>query len=733
MANQNRRVFISYAHEDSEFVLKLIDSLKNIPGITTHFDKKFLAPGDSLFDIFKKIEKCDFFLIVLSQHSTNSNWVKKELSVALIRQLQQGKVTIVPILLDKTIIPPAISDTTYVDFSDDFDQAFSELGKTFELMKIPKVKVQLPHIKNKDERINFFHRILDRYNRFLTDSSTIEKLSDKNFLTYYKKRIQFFKLAGNVFKDEIKSIKSDDSPDFLDPLEFVNRDQEISVIRNAKKTIIQVHGPSGFGKSYVLRYLAENKNNNSGSRDDYACCYIYLDFSEDENRELNNDETLELLNKKIIKQLSEKLKNLYASNELPELDRITVTDALFRIYERFNRTSKNGDHIEPIIYFIFDGLDNISENCIKKLVGAGGYLEKMIAAFNNLVTPQPTFRMIFSARHQIIRRNWCFETPIYITISKLDDRAVRNLLTQAIERLHPVLIKKKLLTPQTVEELTNVVYTLSQGHPRIINRLCLTIAKKIHTKPNKELLFKQNVIGVILQETLNSYHESIQYLLWCLSPFRRFNEDVLSVLAYHKIILLDGDSTDRFADQSRLIAQLMKTALFNQDEMKFTFRFDFAVRRILQSWMKFEAPELYQQLNDIACIMYEDRIKNLNGLGTGQEAADNIETSWRRVYILEAIYHHVMKIEYDNIENWKDYLKDKINQYLDNLYRRSKKIEIDYRLQELILDDWDEDEEIKEQIIRVSENDQAKTDLDKIFKDLVYRHDKKWKKIHSTN
>ena len=177
----------------------------------------------------------------------------------------------------------------------------------------------------------------------------------------------------------------------------------------------------------------------------------------------------------------------------------------------------------------------------------------------------------------------------------------------------------------------------------------------------------------------------------------------------------------------------MKTALFNQDEMKFTFRFDFAVRRILQSWMKFEAPELYQQLNDIACIMYEDRIKNLNGLGTGQEAADNIETSWRRVYILEAIYHHIMKNEYDNIENWKDYLKDKINQYIDNLYRRAKKIEIDYRLQELILDDWDQDEEIREQIIRVSENDQAKTDLDKIFKDLVYHHDKKWKKIHSTN
>jgi len=178
---------------------------------------------------------------------------------------------------------------------------------------------------------------------------------------------------------------------------------------------------------------------------------------------------------------------------------------------------------------------------------------------------------------------------------------------------------------------------------------------------------------------------------------------------------------------------LLKTALFIEDDMKFTFKFENAVRRILHLWMKYEASDISQQLNNIACLMYEERVQDLNGLGQQQEAISTISTDWRRVYIQEAIYHHILQLEFDNEKKtvWTKYLESKIDFYLDILYSRAHKLEVLRRLKDLVWDEWEKDEELHEEIIRVTNDDQASSQLEQIMRKVIEKHDSKWKKFYT--
>lgn len=62
---------------------------------------------------------------MLSKHSVESKWCKKELSSALLKELEKENVFVLPVLLEDCDIPLFLRGKLYADFREDFDAGFS--------------------------------------------------------------------------------------------------------------------------------------------------------------------------------------------------------------------------------------------------------------------------------------------------------------------------------------------------------------------------------------------------------------------------------------------------------------------------------------------------------------------------------------------------------------------------------------------------------------------------------
>jgi TIR domain len=119
--------FISYSHSDSNFVDRLAGDLK-AREITVWIDKWNMKPGDSLAGrAADGIRMSDFFIAVLSCASINSRWVKEELDMALVKNIEDKKGTIISILIEECEIPLQLRTRKYIDFRQNQEQAFEEL------------------------------------------------------------------------------------------------------------------------------------------------------------------------------------------------------------------------------------------------------------------------------------------------------------------------------------------------------------------------------------------------------------------------------------------------------------------------------------------------------------------------------------------------------------------------------------------------------------------------------
>ncbi len=110
-------IFLSHSSKDKFFVRQLAERLKK-HGVQVWLDEAELKIGDSLTQkIGQAIDVMDFVGVVLSSNSVNSEWVQKELQVAIQKELVRRRVVVLPILLEQVEIPPFLRDKVYADFS----------------------------------------------------------------------------------------------------------------------------------------------------------------------------------------------------------------------------------------------------------------------------------------------------------------------------------------------------------------------------------------------------------------------------------------------------------------------------------------------------------------------------------------------------------------------------------------------------------------------------------------
>jgi len=131
-----RVAFISHSARDKAFVRKLAADLV-ASGVKVWIDEQNILVGDSIPEkIAQGLAESDFFLIVVSQNSVNSEWVKKELSGAIVHEIERRKVTVLPIRLDDAPVPATIKDKLYADFSHSYEEGLEKLLRSIKAREV---------------------------------------------------------------------------------------------------------------------------------------------------------------------------------------------------------------------------------------------------------------------------------------------------------------------------------------------------------------------------------------------------------------------------------------------------------------------------------------------------------------------------------------------------------------------------------------------------------------------
>ena len=92
-------IFISYSHEDSDFVDKLHKSLKGA-GAPVWLDRHDMLAGSMENQVFRAIRLQDIVITVLSESSIESDWVEAELEAARQKEKAENRDVLCPVALD---------------------------------------------------------------------------------------------------------------------------------------------------------------------------------------------------------------------------------------------------------------------------------------------------------------------------------------------------------------------------------------------------------------------------------------------------------------------------------------------------------------------------------------------------------------------------------------------------------------------------------------------------------
>jgi len=127
-------IFLCHSSLDKPWVQGLADRLRS-DGVRVWIDESELKIGDSLVkNIASGISETQYFAVIISANSVRSNWVQKELSLAMTKEVLSGEVVVLPIVIEPCLLPSFLTDKLYADFTK-FDSFEHEYARILRVLK----------------------------------------------------------------------------------------------------------------------------------------------------------------------------------------------------------------------------------------------------------------------------------------------------------------------------------------------------------------------------------------------------------------------------------------------------------------------------------------------------------------------------------------------------------------------------------------------------------------------
>jgi TIR domain len=129
-------VFLSHSHADNA-IAKLLARDLRAAGVKVWIDEAESQVGDSLIhNLGQAIDKTDFLAVLLSGDSVKSEWVLREVAVAMTEEITGRRIRVLPLVVGDCELPPFLRDKIYADFRDtavyqrELDKVLRRLGAT---------------------------------------------------------------------------------------------------------------------------------------------------------------------------------------------------------------------------------------------------------------------------------------------------------------------------------------------------------------------------------------------------------------------------------------------------------------------------------------------------------------------------------------------------------------------------------------------------------------------------
>jgi hypothetical protein len=110
-------IFLSHSHADKEFARRLEEDLTKA-GVRVWIDDAEILLGDSLIEKIREgIDDMDYLGVILSPQSVASEWVKKEVEIAMNEEIDGKRIKVLPLLHQQCEFPGFLKGKKYADFS----------------------------------------------------------------------------------------------------------------------------------------------------------------------------------------------------------------------------------------------------------------------------------------------------------------------------------------------------------------------------------------------------------------------------------------------------------------------------------------------------------------------------------------------------------------------------------------------------------------------------------------
>lgn len=167
---------MSHSHENKSFARELGSDLRK-HGHIVWIDEAEILVGDSLIEKIREgIDQVDYVVAIISKASVESEWVKRELDIAMNREIQEKRIVVLPTLIEDVELPGFLKGKKYADFRLEEKYATSlslllkRLGPSSPPPSIPSDKVEIlkKELTTAQAKAGYYSKELNRHKKLVS-------------------------------------------------------------------------------------------------------------------------------------------------------------------------------------------------------------------------------------------------------------------------------------------------------------------------------------------------------------------------------------------------------------------------------------------------------------------------------------------------------------------------------------------------------------------------------------